>query len=68
MNILTQQLAEEMARKGQPKKTAGGGSGNASVEEQFEPTEHEIVFMSPPYNLKKEDILKAREKSQAKMT
>ena len=61
-----QQLAEELNRKGNPKRTAGGGSGDGKPTEEFEPDANEKVFMAHPYNLSKEDILKAREKSQAK--
>ena len=54
------QQLEEMARKGRPKSHAStpGGPGNAP--DHFEPTEQERVFMSPPYNLSQEDIIKAR--------
>jgi hypothetical protein len=55
-------IAEDIQRRIAPAKTASGGSTSAKKEEQFEPTEEEKVFMSPPYNLTKEDVLKARGK------
>ena len=59
------QIAEELARKQNPKK--GNAPGNpAKHEAEFTPTPEETIFMSAPYNLTKEKILEARQKSQQK--
>lgn len=63
-----QLLAEELNRKGVKTPSAGGGSGDGKPTEQFEPTDQERTFMGPPYNLSKEEIIKTREKSQAKQS
>lgn len=59
------QIIEEATRvsaaKGKP--TAPGAP--AKHEPAFEPTSDEMAFMAPPWNLSKEDIIKAREKVQA---
>ena len=55
------QIAEELARKGGNKGKSSAPGNPARHEAQFEPTDEERVFMSPPYNLKKEDVLKARQ-------
>lgn len=54
-------IAEEAAGKGgQARRTASGGSVSVEVEQEFTPTEAEMVFMRPPYNMSKEKILAAR--------
>lgn len=56
------QIAEDLARKPDVRRTAAGGSSSASTEAPFEPTESEKVFMAPPYNLSKEQIIAKRPK------
>lgn len=58
------QIAEEMARKGSAKGKPSSPGSPARHDKAFEPTEEERVFMSPPYNLSKEEIIKARESTQ----
>lgn len=60
-SIKNAQIAEELARKGQPGKGAGS-SQPAKHESVFTPTPEETVFMQPPYNLSKDDVIKARKK------
>ena len=57
------QIAEELARQKNPKPGTPPGAP-PKTGDKFEPTPEEAVFMAPPYNLKKEDILKSREKAQ----
>lgn len=56
------QVAEELARKGQPKRTAAGGSANATPMDTSELTPQEMIFTRRPYNLSKEKIIAARPK------
>ena len=58
------QIAEEMSRGGGAKKKPSSPGNPAKHESAFEPTDEELVFMAPPYNLSKEAILKAREADQ----
>lgn len=60
-SIKNAQIAEELARKGQPAK-GDGSSQPAKHEGVFTPTPEEAVFMQSPYNLSKEDIIEARKK------
>lgn len=53
-------IAEEMARKSFPRRTAAGGSAPAPVADEFVPTEQEKIFMQKPYNLTKEQVLAKR--------
>lgn len=64
--VKNSQLLEEEARKKQPGNHANTPSqpGN-SPQEPFEPTAQELVFMSKPYGLTKEDIISSRQKTQA---
>lgn len=56
------QILEEINRKNPPRVTAAGGSAPAPVEEEFTPTEMEMIMMRPPYNLSKEKIIAARKR------
>lgn len=56
-------IAEEIARKKAPTRTAAGGSVAEPPKDDFEPTPEEAIFMRPPYNLSKEKIL-AKRKAQ----
>lgn len=62
----TKQIAEDVARKSNPNRTAAGGSVPANREEVFEPTPQEQVFMGRPYNMSKEKIVAARKEAEAK--
>mgnify|MGYP001571680714 FL=1 len=64
-SIKNAQIAEELARKGSPNKGAGS-SQPAKHEAVFTPTPEESVFMNSPYNLSKDDVLKARKKALEK--
>ena len=59
-------IAEHLANKTNPKKTAAGGSSDARSEDEFVPTPDEAAFMKPPYNTSKEKILAARKANEAK--
>ncbi len=56
------QILEEIARKNQPKtySSSSGAPANIDVEQALTPDE--LLFMKPPFNLSKADILKARKK------
>ena len=58
------EIAEEAERKRNPKTRGTPPGASASHEKQFVPTAEERVFMQPPYNLTKEDIIKARQTSE----
>lgn len=60
------QIAEEVERKKNAKGSPSAPGNPARHEDAFEATPNELVFMSPPYNLSKQDILKAREKELSK--
>lgn len=60
-SIKNGQIAEELARKGSAKTHSSATSAPAKDETEFTPTEEEAAFMRPPFNLKKEDIIKARQ-------
>ena len=58
------QIAEEINRKVQAKTYGSPSGAPGKREEIFEATADELVFMGPPYNLSKEDIIKQRQRSQ----
>ncbi len=58
------QIAEETDRKRTPKGKGTPPGAPGTVEKQFKPTEEESVFMNPPYNLTKEDVIKARQEKE----
>lgn len=61
------QIAEEAARRTTPPRTGTGSGAPAKPDDKvFEPTPEEATFMRPPYNLTKEDIIKARQKEAQK--
>lgn len=61
-NLKNTQIVEEFDRKRSGKdKPNIPGNPPKNNNDVFEPTPQERVFMDPPYNLKKEDIIKARE-------
>lgn len=59
------QILEEANRKGQPNNASSGGGApagqNTGPVVEFTPAE--LVFMQPPYNLSKEQVLEARKKA-----
>lgn len=60
------QQLEDQARKQDPKKHGNPPAApGAGPEDVFTPTEEEQVFMKPPYNLTKEDIIAKRNKASA---
>jgi len=63
-SVKNAQIATEIARK-TPATPIGTGSGNpGNHEAHFEATPEEASMMRPPFNLTKEDVLKARQKAQ----
>lgn len=59
------QIAEELARKSAPKTySSGSGAPAKPADGVFEPNTDEAALMRPPFNLSKEDILKARAEQQ----
>ena len=58
------QIAEELARKGNNGKPFAP-SNPAKHETVFTPTPEETVFMSAPYNMTKDEVIKARQKTKA---
>lgn len=58
------QVLEELNRYSKPRVVASGSSQPTVVEDEFIPTEQELVFMRKPYNMSKEKILLARKKQQ----
>ena len=63
-SLRNSQIAQEMNRKKDPNEQPSSPGAPGSHEKEFTPTNEELVFMKPPYNLKKEDIIKAREEAQ----
>lgn len=61
-SIKNTQILDEVKRKTSPKTTSSGSGAPAKTEIAFEPTQEEISFMKPPFNLTKEQILEARKK------
>ena len=57
------QLLEEQARKGKPGSHVNTPSAPGYTEGVFTPTAEEIIFMSPPYNLSKDEIIAQRNKA-----
>lgn len=55
------QVLQEIARRPTPPQHVSGAGAPARREEgEFAPTAEEAAYMKPPFNLSKEDILKAR--------
>jgi hypothetical protein len=65
-SIRNQQMLEEQARKSNPNAHASTPGVPGKVGDQFVPTDEETVFMRAPYNLSKEDVIKARQREQQK--
>ena len=63
-SLRNSQIAQEMDRKRDPNEHQSSSGAPATHEKEFTPTIEELVFMKPPYNLKKEDIIKAREEAR----
>lgn len=64
--IKNQQILEEQQRKANPGSHASVPGAPGKPDDAFTPTAEETVFMRPPYNLSKEDVIKARQQEQAK--
>jgi hypothetical protein len=55
------QVIEELGRAGQPRSFASGaGAPFSTTQKEVEFTANELSFMRPPFNMTKEQILKAR--------
>jgi hypothetical protein len=63
-SIRNGQIATEMARDKGPNHIPSPAGAPPSHEKQFQPTDQERAFMQPPYNLTKDDIIKARTKTE----
>lgn len=59
-SIKNKQIADEAVRRGDPNRHGSATGAPGNHEAQFTPTEEERRFMSAPFNMTKEDILKAR--------
>lgn len=55
-------IAEDQGRRGEPRRTAAGGSTPPPATAEFVPTAEEQVFMRPPYNLNQAQIIARRPK------
>jgi len=64
-SLKNSQIAEELERKKSPKGKGTPPGSPKSHEKEFRPTAEERLFMSPPYNLTKEDVIKARQQKEA---
>lgn len=60
------QIAEEVTRRQTPSNRSKNSGGPSKREDVFEPTAEETAFMRAPFNLKKEDIIKARQATAEK--
>lgn len=59
-------VLQEVARKAAPlTRSTGSGAAPLRTEQEFTPTAAEATYMRAPFNLTKEDLLKARAKAQA---
>lgn len=59
-------IAEEALRKGKSRSVPSAPGAPARNDPVFTPTPQEAVFMGPPYNLTKDDIIAARQRIEAK--
>lgn len=59
------QIAEEVDRKKNPNRQPSAPGAPGDKEKAFKPTDQERMFMQPPYNLTKEDVIKSREREDA---
>lgn len=63
-SVKNSQILEEAARKGEGRNSSKPGAPAKPSEGIFEPTAEEAALMRPPFSLTKEEVLKARKKSQ----
>lgn len=63
-SLRNQRILEEQARKTPPVSHGNAPAAPGITQDVFVPTPEETVFMQPPYNLSKEDIVGARQKAQ----
>lgn len=59
-------ILEEVGRRGTVRTARTKTGAAARIEAEFTPTADEAVYMRPPFNLTKKDILEARAKATAK--
>ena len=64
-SVKNAQVARELARKDTPPAHSSAPGGPGKPTDEFTPTAQEAVFMKAPYNLSKEDVVAARQKTQA---
>lgn len=64
-SIKNAQIAQDLNRKTDPSQHSSTPGGPSKPDEAFQATDEEIVFMRPPYNLSKEDVLAARNKAHS---
>ncbi|HEY9826356.1 MAG TPA: hypothetical protein V6D19_12985 [Stenomitos sp.] len=57
------QVTQEVLRRGTPSAHVSGAAAPGKTENVFEPTPEERVFMGPPYNMSKEQIIASRPKA-----
>lgn len=63
-SVKNSQIAEEITRKREAKRNStGGGGAPGKHDDPFEPTAEELKFMQPPWNMSKDEIMKARRNS-----
>lgn len=62
-SVKNTQIAQEVLRINTPKSFSNASGAPAKTEIQFQPTAEELVYMSAPFNLKKEDIIRARQQN-----
>lgn len=61
--VKNKQIIEEQSRKIPAKTHSSASSAPAKVEQEVELTMEELAFMRPPFNMTKDEILKARPKA-----
>lgn len=64
-SVKNAQIAQEASRTHTPKSHPSGSGAPAKIEDKFEPTSEEAVYMRPPFNLSKDQILAARKLQQS---
>lgn len=60
--VKNQQITEEVLRKPAARSHSSGGQPAKVAKEEEDFTAEELSYMKPPFNLKKADIIKARQK------
>lgn len=63
-SVKNAQMAEEIARRTSPKTHSSGSGAPARKDEDAALTQEELLFMTPPFSLTKEQIIAARKAKQ----